>query len=158
MRNPIVIEDTNKNIRILKNQTFQTIILSKNSSQNRNKITIERTSKSVCLGKVNQINQIKMLRKIMQILLSLIIILGLTTYLFLQQKVFGKNPTGTRLTRIEKSPNYRDGFFQNQSVTEVMSEGASTLGTMCKFLNKTKNVEPQQIMPSIKLVKVKLPQ
>lgn len=91
-----------------------------------------------------------MLRKIMQILLLLIIILGLTTYLFLQQKVFGKNPTGTRLTRIEKSPNYRDGFFQNQSVTEVMSEGASTLGTMWKFLNKTKNVEPQQIMPSIK--------
>ncbi|MES2518181.1 MAG: MBL fold metallo-hydrolase [Bacteroidota bacterium] len=86
----------------------------------------------------------------MQILLLIIFLLGLITYLFLQQKTFGKYPSGERLARIEKSPNYRDGVFQNVSPTEVMSKDASTLGVMMKFLNKSENVEPKQTLPSIK--------
>lgn len=46
--------------------------------------------------------------------------------LYLQYPVFGKKPSGERLERIKKSPNYRDGAFQNleeTNVTEGMTFG-----------------------------------
>ncbi|MBB6003273.1 MBL fold metallo-hydrolase [Arcicella rosea] len=86
-------------------------------------------------------------------MLTIIIIvafIGIGTYTFMQQKVFGVNPSGSRLARIEKSPNYKDGSFQNLSVTEVMPKDASYWGLLKDFLNKPKTVEPAQAIPSIK--------
>ena len=68
----------------------------------------------------------------------------------MQQKVFGKNPSGKRLERIEKSPNYKNGSFQNLSHTEVLREGASYLGMMKDMLTRPKTVEPPQPLPSVK--------
>lgn len=71
-------------------------------------------------------------------------------YIFMQQKVFGKDPSGDRLARIEKSPNYKAGSFQNLSVTEVMPKEASYWGMFKDFLNKPKTVEPEREIPSVK--------
>jgi L-ascorbate metabolism protein UlaG (beta-lactamase superfamily) len=76
--------------------------------------------------------------------------LALSVYLFMQQKVFGNNPSGNRLARIEKSPNYQNGSFQNLSPTEVMSEDASYIEMLKDFINKPKSVEPEKELPSIK--------
>ncbi len=90
------------------------------------------------------------LRKIMLLIILIIAFLGMGLYVFMQQKVFGKDPSGARLARIEKSPNYSNGSFQNLSLTEVMPKDASYWGLLNDFLNKPKTVEPDNVLPSIK--------
>ncbi|MGP8216940.1 MAG: MBL fold metallo-hydrolase [Bacteroidia bacterium] len=65
-------------------------------------------------------------------------------------KVIGKNPWGERLKKIQQSPNYRDGEFQNQSITLVMNEKGDFFRTFKKFLSKPKTVRPSHILPSVK--------
>ena len=43
----------------------------------------------------------------------------------MQQKPFGKLPSGKRLERIKQSPNYRGGSFQNIEKTEMLAENVS---------------------------------
>lgn len=62
----------------------------------------------------------------------------------------GQNPKGERLKRVQQSPNYRDGVFQNQSDTPVMSEKGDFLKTFKKFLNKPKDTLPPRPLPSVK--------
>ncbi len=85
-------------------------------------------------------------------LLTLFILTGLiaTTFLFMQQSTFGSNPATTRLERIKRSPNYRDGVFQNLEKTEVMREDASYVGMMSDFINKDKDNTPPKPLPSIR--------
>jgi hypothetical protein len=47
----------------------------------------------------------------MIIFIAILLSLSTGSYLFLEQKQFGQLPTGHRLERIKKSPNYRDGGF-----------------------------------------------
>ena len=62
----------------------------------------------------------------------------------------GKNPSGERLKRVEQSPNYRDGIFQNLSETLVMAEKGQFFKTFKKFLNKPENTKPPHVIPSVK--------
>lgn len=62
----------------------------------------------------------------------------------------GKNPLGEELEKVEKSPNYRDGIFQNQSETLMMTEKGAFLKTFWKFMNKPENTKPPSPLPSIK--------
>ena len=69
----------------------------------------------------------------------------------MQQKTFGKLPSGKRLERIMQSPNYRDGSFQNMEKTEMMAENVSYPKLMYNFLFATiTGSEPTQLLPSIK--------
>jgi L-ascorbate metabolism protein UlaG (beta-lactamase superfamily) len=65
-------------------------------------------------------------------------------------KSMGKNPWGERLKKIQKSENYRNGIFQNLSITEMMKERGDLFRTMWKFLNKPKSVIPPFPLPSVK--------
>ncbi|WP_461488463.1 MBL fold metallo-hydrolase [Pontibacter sp. HJ8] len=77
-------------------------------------------------------------------------VLTLVGFLFLQQGTFGKTPNGKRLERIQKSPNYRNGAFQNLSETPVQAENASMLDMLYDFFNKSKNTTPPQALPFVK--------
>ncbi len=66
--------------------------------------------------------------------LSLIIILGIAVFIFTQQPMFGKKPSGKRLERIKKSPNYKNGAFQNLSRTPVMVDGVNFFSVFKDFL------------------------
>ncbi|MBK5280155.1 MAG: MBL fold metallo-hydrolase [Bacteroidia bacterium] len=68
----------------------------------------------------------------------------------MQQKSFGKLPSGKRLERIRQSPNYRDGSFQNIHETEMMAEDASYIKMTADFLGKGVDREPTTQLPSIK--------
>ena len=46
-------------------------------------------------------------------ILLIITIIGAGTFIFLNTERFGKHPSGERLLRIEQSPNYKNGSFQN---------------------------------------------
>ena len=52
----------------------------------------------------------------------------------MQQPQFGKLPSGERLARIEKSPNYRNGAFQNVNHTPDLTEGASFFTVLKEFI------------------------
>ncbi len=90
------------------------------------------------------------LRKIM--LLTVFILTGLlaTTFLFMQQSTFGRDPAEVRLERIKRSPNYREGVFQNLEPTAVMKEDASYMGMMKDFFNKAPDNVPKRPLPSVK--------
>ncbi len=70
-------------------------------------------------------------------------------FLFMQQATFGRHPATTRLARIEQSPNYRNGSFQNITPTAVMREGASYLNMMRDFWNKPADNTPPRPLPSV---------
>ena len=65
-------------------------------------------------------------------------------------KSTGKNPSGDRLRKIQLSPNYCDGIFQNLSPTTVMGGAGNFLRILIKFLNKPKSTRPSQPLPSVK--------
>ncbi len=83
-------------------------------------------------------------------ILALMIVLALGIYFFTKTAVFGANPTGERLARIEKSPNYKHGAFQNLSETPVQSKDFSAFSTAWKFFNPPKATRPSVTLPSIK--------
>ena len=82
------------------------------------------------------------------ILLALVIII---TILFFNLPSFGKKPSGQRLQRIQQSPNYVKGAFQNQSETPPLTGGASYF-TVIKdfFFGKHERKAPSAPMPVIK--------
>ena len=85
-------------------------------------------------------------------LVTILIVIGLSAsvILFMQQGTFGRDPAGIRLDRINHSPNYRDGAFQNLEFTPVMPENVSYMGMMKDFIKKDKDNIPPQPIPSIK--------
>jgi len=94
---------------------------------------------------------IRILKKLFMILLAIVAILVIAVVIFMQQPKFGKQPSGARLERIEKSTNYRDGKFQNQSYTPDLAEGSSYLKVMIKFFfGKSKYNIPGAVIPSQK--------
>ena len=83
------------------------------------------------------------LRKMFAVSLMGLVALPIGTVFYLQQPKFGKAPEGARLQRIEESPNYVDGQFQNLVATpQIVGETRSS--TMLKFLFSQK--EPEGIL------------
>lgn len=93
----------------------------------------------------------------MYITIFIIALLILSVVLVLRQRKFGKLPTGERLEKIKKSPNYRDDRFQNQSITPDLTEGTSYFAVLKEFIFKqSKRVKPVDFIPSIKTNLLKL--
>ena len=87
----------------------------------------------------------------MYIILTIVVLISIVTYIILNQKQFGKLPSGKRLERIMKSANYRNGSFQNQHVTPVMTEGVNYLQVMMNFIfGKKIRVTPVGEITSVK--------
>lgn len=53
--------------------------------------------------------------------LLILVIIGVAIPIVLSQPCFGRNPRGARLERVKQSPHYRDGQFQNEEPTELMT-------------------------------------
>ncbi len=69
----------------------------------------------------------------------------------MSQAQFGKSPNGSRLKRLQQSPNYKNGKFQNIHFTPVVSQGYSMTGVMYNFMfRKFVRTKPIDIIPSIK--------
>ncbi|WP_234649156.1 MBL fold metallo-hydrolase [Dyadobacter sp. CY356] len=93
----------------------------------------------------------KLIIKMLAGILILAIVLTGAAYIFLQQPQFGRMPAGARLERIQKSPNYREGQFQNLSITPDLAEGVSYFQVLKEFIfNKSKRIKPDSILPSVK--------
>lgn len=78
-------------------------------------------------------------------------VLVMAVVLFLQTARFGSAPEADRLTRIQQSPNYKNGQFQNLSHTPDLAEGVSYYTVFSEFFfNKSKRDKPVLPLPSQK--------
>lgn len=86
------------------------------------------------------------------ILLLIILAFAAIVWIFMQQPQFGKAPSGSQFERIKKSPNYREGAFQNLSYTPALTEGTNYFRVFRQFFfEKDKNVSPKDVLPSKKI-------
>jgi L-ascorbate metabolism protein UlaG (beta-lactamase superfamily) len=96
----------------------------------------------------------KLNRTFKRIMIALLIVIGVFTlavFIFLQQTSFGTMPSGARLERIKRSPQYADGAFANQSETPTFTGGGTFLSVMYNFLfTKYERKLPDFVLPSIK--------
>ena len=82
------------------------------------------------------------------VLIIVVVIAGVM--LFMKTERFGKVASGVLLERIKKSPNYRDGKFQNIHFTPQLQEGVSYFTIMRKFFfGKSKRSQPSVALPSV---------
>jgi L-ascorbate metabolism protein UlaG (beta-lactamase superfamily) len=78
-------------------------------------------------------------------------VLALAIVIYIQQPKFGQTPNGERLERVSKSPNYKNGSFQNRSHTPDLTEGVSYYAVLKEFLfTEKKRVKPTDTIPSTK--------
>lgn len=85
------------------------------------------------------------------LIVIVILLLIVSIYLFLQHPRFGALPKGARLLRIQQSPQFRGGQFQNEHLTPSLTEGATTFSVMKKFFfGKNPNGSPSFVVPSVK--------
>jgi len=86
------------------------------------------------------------------VIIWFILFILLAAFLFMQQSKFGKTPTGKRLEHIKKSPNFKQGKFQNLSHTPDLTEGVSYYAVLKEFLLfKNNRSKPSGILPAKKI-------
>lgn len=90
----------------------------------------------------------KTFKKIMIITISIIVLLLITVELFTRQTKFGKLPSGERLERIKKSPNFKNGVFQNENQTPMFVNDKGYFAIFKDFIF-AKN-KPDKHIPSTK--------
>jgi L-ascorbate metabolism protein UlaG (beta-lactamase superfamily) len=86
----------------------------------------------------------------MLIFLLIIILVLALGYAFMQQPQFGKPSSGAGLVKIIRSPNFREGQFQNISDTPSLTGGTSYPKVMKEFFfGKSKEAMPPGPLPSM---------
>lgn len=81
--------------------------------------------------------------------LAVLLALGACTYL--QHPKFGAYPEGGRLARVQQSPHYANGEFNNPVATPVLAGDNSTFSILAKNLfERIDNLRPGQRVPAIK--------
>ena len=89
-------------------------------------------------------------KKVMIAILILVVLGGLVAAA-LQHPSFGRAPRGERLERIKRSPNYRDGKFQNLHPTPTTTmEKGGVRGFWDFLFGKRPDLKPEQALPVVK--------
>jgi L-ascorbate metabolism protein UlaG (beta-lactamase superfamily) len=88
-------------------------------------------------------------KRIMLTFLAISVFLIVGINLFIRQPKFGKLPEGERKSRIEKSPNFKDGAFKNLNFTPQMT-GEGGFVKIMKDMFNAKNRRPVNLIPSVK--------
>ena len=95
-------------------------------------------------------------RMIIGSILVIIALLVVSVIAFINQPSFGRTPRGERLERVKRSPNYRNGAFQNLHETVMMTSDKGRFEGIWEFLfRKIDGLRPEQ---PIKVVKTDLHQ
>lgn len=93
----------------------------------------------------------KRLLTIFLYLLVVVLCLALGACAVFNQPRFGKLPQGDRLARIQKSPNYKNGEFQNLIPTPQFSKDVGLVSVIWSgFFEKNERLVPDAPIPAIK--------
>jgi len=68
----------------------------------------------------------------------------------MQQKSFGKLPSGERLERLKKSSRYKGNHFENLVETPTLAKDASYVGMMMDFFSKGVDRDPSTTLPVVR--------
>jgi L-ascorbate metabolism protein UlaG (beta-lactamase superfamily) len=93
------------------------------------------------------------MRRFRKLMLGFFLIMGLlalTAFFVLRLPPFGGTLSGTRLERIQRSPNYRDGAFGYPETTPVMDPDASYITMIREYLSPVPGREPDRPLPSVR--------
>ena len=94
--------------------------------------------------------------KILLIILAVVAVVAITTMLVLRHPAFGRKMSKERKARIEASPNYRDGMFQNEEPTPQFSRSMPAM--LWDFItNPPKDRTPKEPLPAVKTDPKNLP-
>jgi L-ascorbate metabolism protein UlaG (beta-lactamase superfamily) len=89
--------------------------------------------------------------KTLLIVLSVILVIAIVGAIILNHPCFGRRMSKERKARIEASPNYRDGQFQNQIPTPQFTGDKSMFGALWEFLSENKKDRvPKEAVPAVK--------
>lgn len=92
-----------------------------------------------------------MLKNILITILVLAAVLAGAVYFFFQRPEFGRLPEGDRLARVQASPHYKNGEFQNLEEVKNVVEGGNRIEAMWEFLFGDKTgLVPAEPLPSHK--------
>ena len=87
--------------------------------------------------------------KTLLIILAVVAVVAITAMLVLRHPAFGRHMSAERKARIEASPNYRDGMFQNEEPTPQFSRSMPTM--LWDFItNPPKDRTPKEPLPAVK--------
>jgi L-ascorbate metabolism protein UlaG (beta-lactamase superfamily) len=101
---------------------------------------------------------LRIFKRIFLAVLSLLVLLTLTIFLYMKQSKFGKSPAGERLEMMKRSPNYKDGKFQNIHLTPALTEGYGYFEVTWEVLfKKSPRRRPVDSLPSIRTNLLNLP-
>lgn len=90
--------------------------------------------------------------------LIVVLLIVVAIYIYFQQPQFGKAPSGERLARIEKSPHYRNGAFQNLTHTPNFSNGGNYFKAFKEAIFiKSEHSSPKDSVPYIQTDIIHLP-
>lgn len=85
------------------------------------------------------------LKTVPLVLVIIVLLVVVIFFVITNGPTFGKLPSGERLERIKKSPNYRDGAFQNLEDTPAITSDDSMLKIMLSgIFNKVKDRSPKE--------------
>jgi len=79
-----------------------------------------------------------------------VLVLALFAYFAFAPRI-GSNPVGERLKRIEVSPNYRNGKFQNLTETNMDMPPGKMAGVLWEFIKGGEGREPSDTIPTVDL-------
>ena len=87
--------------------------------------------------------------KILLIILAVVAVVAITAILILRHPAFGRRMSAEHKARIEASPNYRDGMFQNEEPTPQFSRSMPAM--LWDFIvNPPKDRTPKEPLPAVK--------
>ena len=89
--------------------------------------------------------------KILLILIAILFVIAIVVVIVLNHPCFGRRMSKERKARIERSPNYRDGMFQNEIPTPQFTGNKNFLGAMWEFMTGgEKDKVPSEAIPAVK--------
>ena len=96
--------------------------------------------------------------KTLLIILAVLLVLAIVAVVILNHPAFGRRMSKERKARIEASPNWRDGMFQNEEPTPQFTSDNSLFGMMWEFIvHRPKDRVPKESIPAVKTDLCSLP-
>jgi len=108
------------------------------------------------------LRKLALIKPELKYLIALVLLAAALVFALANCASFGRTPRGDRLERVQNSPNYRDGAFQNQPLPpelapaeltppEIQKRRAPRIVRLFRFaFRNTKKLRPQKDIPAIK--------
>jgi L-ascorbate metabolism protein UlaG (beta-lactamase superfamily) len=94
---------------------------------------------------------LKIIKWIVFSVLGLALLTAILIFAYMRLEKFGSVPEGSRLTKMQKAANFKDGEFQNEHDTPQLAEGYSVTDILYRWLtNPNKRIIPSGVIPSRK--------